>query len=257
MFSRPFYYRGLCHKNEHNGDKAEKKRISLRMFGNLARCICRKMNKETLTTSYEPDPAAVFAAATSIWTSCHHYANKSHCDLSEIFNGMDQLMRTAMSVANRFERWSCQHIDFEELTDVWPYLLEDKFGEACLDTIQIEALESFSDRDCLCVAIRMRLPVNLGHGLPVPVDVTAPNPMRNSPFRASRVQTVRTSNEEGDVSAFTWGDDPFDDEFSEPYFGLYGVCDDRTVEHVADRRTYSEIVSLAKKLAPGIDFFTP
>lgn len=212
------------------------------------------MNIEPLTTHYKTDPAAVFAAATSIWTACHRYADQNRCDLSEMFNGMDQLMRTAMSVANRFEQWSCQHIDFNELADVWPYLLEDKFGEACLDIIQLEALESFCDRDCLCVAIRMRLPINLDHGLPVPVDVTAPNPMQKSPFRAFRIQTVRTSNKDGDVSAFTWDDDPFDDDFSEPYFGLYGVYEDETIEHVADRRTYSEIVSLVKKLAPAIEF---
>lgn len=215
------------------------------------------MNKKALTKSYEPDPAGVFGAATSIWTACHQYADKTNCDLSEIFNGIDQLMRTAMSAADRFERWSCQHIDFEAVTDVWPYLLEEKFGKACLEIIPIENLESFNDRDCVCVAIRLRLPMSLDDGLPVPVDVTAPNPAKNSQFRAFRIQTVRTSNEDGDVSAFTWDDDPFDDDFSELYFGLYGVYEDETVEHIADRKTYSDAVSLAKKLAPGIDFAVP
>jgi hypothetical protein len=35
---------------------------------------------------------------------------------------------------------------------------------------------------------------------------------------------------------------------------LSGVNEDGTVEHIADRRTYSEILSLAKKLAPKVEF---
>lgn len=210
------------------------------------------MNAKSSTTNYGNDPAAEFAAAVSLWTACHKYADKNRCNLSETFNGIDQLMRTAMSIANRFERWSCQHIDFEEITDVWPYLLEDKFGKACLDLAPPEVLESFDDRDCLRVALRMRLPVKPNDKLPVPVDVTAPNPTPNSPFRKFRIQTIRISDEEGDVSAYTWDDDPFDGEL--PYFGLYGVYEDETVEHIADRQTYSEILCLAKKLVPAVEF---
>ena len=224
------------------------------MFGNLARCICRIMDTKTSSATDQFDPAAVFAAALSVWDACHQYAEKNHCNLSEIFNGIDQLMRVAMGLANRFERWSCEHVDFNELTDVWPYLLEDKFGDACLTIAPPKILESFDDSDCLRVAMRLRLPLILDDKLPVPVDVTAQNPTPNSSFRAYRIQTVRNSNEDGDVSAYTWGDEPFDDDFSEPFFGLYGVCADNMVEHIADRRTYSDAVSLAKKLVPGIEF---
>ncbi len=214
------------------------------------------MNTETSTPSYEPDPAAVFGAASSIWDACHEYAKESHCNLSEIFNGIDQLMRTVMDVADRFERWSCRHVEFSELADVWPYLLQDKFGKACLGISSPEALESFDDRGCLRTAMRLRLPIKPDGKLPVPVDITAPNPTPSSLFRSFRIQTVRTSNEDGDVSAFTWDDDPFDGEFSEPYFGLYGVYEDGTVEHVADRQTYDEILSLVKNLLPIVEFST-
>jgi len=69
-----------------------------------------------------------------------------------------------------------------------------------------------------------------------------------------RIQTVRNSTEDGDPTPYSFADDPFDESFGKPYFGLYGVLEDGTLEHIADRRTYSEALSLAKKLVPGIDF---
>lgn len=53
---------------------------------------------------------------------------------------------------------------------------------------------------------------------------------------------------------FTLDDEPFDENFGAPYFGLYGVDAGGVLEHIADRRTYAESVSLAQKLAPGIVF---
>src|SRR5215469_8894159 len=116
------------------------------------------MSTQTPSASYQVDPAAVFGAALSLWNACHKYAEKNKCNLSDAFNGIDQLMRVAMDVANGFERWSCQHVNFNELTDVWPYLLEDTFGETCLDITSLKALESFDDSDCLRVAMRLHLP---------------------------------------------------------------------------------------------------
>lgn len=41
------------------------------------------------------DPAAVFAAANSLWEECRKVAfNDRSLDLSEAYNGWDQLMRT-------------------------------------------------------------------------------------------------------------------------------------------------------------------
>lgn len=175
-------------------------------------------------------------------------------NLSEAFNGMDQLMRVVMRVGSQFETWSCRHIDFKELSDVWPYLLEDKFGDACVDIVSPNLLDSFDDRDCLRVAMRLRLPIIYDDNLPVPVDFAARNPTPGSPFRMFRIQTLRDSNDGRDVTAYRWNDDPFDEKFGQPYYGLYGVFEDGMVEHIADRRTYLEAVSLAKNLVPNIDF---
>jgi hypothetical protein len=137
--------------------------------------------------------------------------------------------------------------------NVWPYLLEDKFGQACLAHIVPEGLPQFNESDCLWVALHLRLPVMLDDTLPIPLDVTVPNPIAGTGFREFRIQTVRNSLEDGDVAPFVADDDPFDEEFGERYFGLYGVGEDGKLEHIADRKTYGEVLILARKLAPGIE----
>jgi hypothetical protein len=52
-------------------------------------------------------------------------------------------------------------------------------------------------------------------------------------------------------------DDPFDPEFGSVFFSLSGVTDDGLQEHIADRASYVEAVSLAQKLVPGIQFADP
>jgi hypothetical protein len=211
------------------------------------------MAEESRIETPAPDPAAVFACAFSLWEACNdHAAQDPSLNLSDSYNGMDQLMREVMHVANEFESWACPHVDFERLNDVWPYMLEDKFGEACLAVLVPTALAEFDNRDCLRVALRLRLPVKVNEDLPVPIDVTAYNPVSNSSFREFRIQTVRELLESSEIRPFTVNDEPFDEEFEVPYFALYGVGTDGLLEHIADRRTYLECVSLAQKLAPGI-----
>ena len=213
------------------------------------------MNTKISSASEQIDPAAIFGCASSLWEACQKHISHHHLDLSECYNGMDELMRVVMRIANQFETWSCRHINFKELSDVWPYLLQDKFGEACLDAMSPTGLASFNDSDCLRVAMRLHLPIIQDGKLPVPCDVIANNPTPNSQFRKFRIQTVRHENEEdGDIKPYTMDDEPFDENFGEPYFGLYGVYEDGMLEHIADRKTYSEALSLAKKLAPEIDF---
>jgi hypothetical protein len=98
--------------------------------------------------------------------------------MSECYNGGDEFMRVIMRAGTRFEEWACRHVAFEELDDVWPYLLEDWFGEACAGCIGIQALDTFEDKECLAVALRLRLPVKADASLPIPVDVFAMNPGR-------------------------------------------------------------------------------
>jgi hypothetical protein len=200
----------------------------------------------------DSDPAAVFAAAFSLWESINdEAAHDPKLNLSECYNGMDQLMREVMRIANQFETWSCTHVEFNELNDVWPYLLQDRFGAVCLKVLIPTALASFDETDCLRVALQLRLPIRPEDGLPVPVDVWIENPINESPFRQFRIQTVRNHVEDNEVVPYTVDDEPYDPDYGEPYFALYGVEEDGRMEHIADRTTYADAVSLAEKLAPG------
>lgn len=173
-------------------------------------------------------------------------------NLSDSYNGMDEFMRVLMRIANQFENWACEHIEFNEMNDVWPYLLEDKFGKACLDLLQPSALMEFEDKDCLRVALRLRLPVIVDGKLPIPFDLKMPNPFVGSEFKEFRIQTIRDSLENGHVVPFVVDDEPFDEEFDMPYFGIYGLYANGELEHIADRGTYADAVTLLKNLVPGI-----
>lgn len=201
------------------------------------------------------DDAAVFAIALSLWTHLNELAAKDRSlNLSDHFNGMDQLMREVMRVGRQFEEWSCEHIDFDELTDVWPYLLEDRFAKTCFDLLRWEALTQFDEDDCLRAAMALQLPVRADVGLPVPVDVKAALPKTDSSFVALRIQTVRRDLEHEDICPYVMGDEPHDSNFSELWFALYGVDEEGRCEHVADREKYSDLVALARRLCPGIAF---
>jgi len=205
--------------------------------------------------SERPDPAAVFGGALSLWNEFKIPSKANErANPADSYNGSDEFMRVVMGVATRFGEWASLHIAFDELNSFWPYLLEDKFGAACMRVISAKGLEKFDDRDCLRVALLLRIPVRLSDGLPVPVDVTAANPSSNSPFTAFRIQTVREAHEDFIYEPFTSADDPFDDNFKPPQFALYGVDSDGLLEHIADRQTYEEALSLAQKITPGVQF---
>ena len=211
------------------------------------------MSIEPEPGSEQLDPAGVFACALSLREACLKCAAADpQLSLSECYNGMDEFLRAMMRVGKAFEAWACAHVAFEQASEVWPYLMEEKFGDTCLEFMLPGALADFDDSDCLRVALRLRLPIHADDKLRVPVDVHAPNPISGSEFREFRIQTVRDDLDQGNVGPFTAGDDPFDDEFGPPYFALYGVGDDGVLEHIADRDTYSDALNLAQKLAPSV-----
>jgi hypothetical protein len=106
------------------------------------------------------DPAAIFACAKSLWDRCDEFRKTDRrLNLSGCYNGMDEFMRVVMRVGTRFENWASEHVDFDQLNDVWPYILADRFGDACVATILPTHLDQFNDHDCLMVALKMNLPI--------------------------------------------------------------------------------------------------
>lgn len=111
-----------------------------------------------MTLSDSSDPAAIFAIATSLWNECHkHAATDRSINLSDAYSGIDGLMREIMRIAAQFEAWACKHVNFDKLTDVWPYMLEDRFGKECLSILLADNLSDFDDHDCRRIAARLRL----------------------------------------------------------------------------------------------------
>lgn len=203
---------------------------------------------------HDLDPAAIFAAATSLRSACDAVAAANpSLNLSECYHGYDQLMREVMRIGMLFERWACVYVAFEKLGECWPYFLEDHFGAACLEVRSAESMTAFDESDCLKVAMELRLPVWVDDALPLALDVSGSPPMAFAAFRKLRIQTVRKCLATGDIEAFAPGDDPFDPEWSKPCYGVYGVDENGWCEHIADRPTYSAARSLVGKLAPGID----
>lgn len=197
------------------------------------------------------DPAAVLGAAVSLWQACQRDPRP---DLSARYGGGDQWMREVMRAATLFETWATRHVCFDEFDDCWPYLLEDRFGTACVELVGAEGLASFDERDCLRVALRLRLPVIGSGALIVPLCVEAENPIAGSDFRRLRIQTVRCAAGEDFVAPMTVDDDAFDEEFGPPFLALYGVDVDGRLEHIADRRSYVDARELVLRLARGIAF---
>jgi hypothetical protein len=200
-----------------------------------------------------PDPAAVLAIALSLREACLRAASAdSQLDLGESYAGMDQFMRELMRIAECFESWACAHVAFDEITEIWPYLLEEHFGNACLDLRRPDELEMFDHTDCLRLALQLGLPVYGGGQYPVPLVVHARHPVAESNFKEFRIQTMRNGFGSSDVSPLTVEDNPFDTNFDSPFYALYGVDPEGLLEHIADRSSYGEIRKLAQNLAPGV-----
>jgi hypothetical protein len=213
------------------------------------------MNEATEQAQSQADPAAVFACAHSLWKEINKSAReKPRVNLSECYNGLDQFMREVMRAATLFESWCCEHIDFDQTEDVWPYFLEDHFGKTYLLDHGCADLVHFDHEDCLRTAMRLRLPIIPDGKLPVPIDIRAPHLVEGSEFRELRIQTVRNLLTEDAIEPYTFEADPFDENFGEPYFGFYGVDEEGLVEHIADRRTLEEALLLAKNLVAGVTF---
>jgi hypothetical protein len=203
----------------------------------------------------EIDPAPVFGCALSLWKEFKKPSSDAgNVNVSECYNGGDEFMRVIMRVGICFEKWASQHIAFDHLDDVWPYLMETDFGATCLRVHGAMSLAKFNTDVCLRVALALRLPIRLDTSLPVPVEVIVPNPTIGSEFRALGIVTMRESSDGEDHDPLTVDDDPFDPEFEPPFFSLFGVDEGGGREHIADRETYAEAVNLACKLAPNIEF---
>jgi hypothetical protein len=108
----------------------------------------------------KPDPAAEFAVSWSLYEACAKQVTKNpYICLSEAYSGGDEFLRQVARIGRLFERWACAHVEFASLEDVWPYALQDRFGDACLQIHGADELRNFDEKDCLKVALKLKLPL--------------------------------------------------------------------------------------------------
>lgn len=199
----------------------------------------------------EPDPAAIFAAALSLWTTCNELEKKDPAtNLSDVFDSIDALMRVAMRLATKFETWACTTVDFDRLSGWWPYILQDQLGPACLDVFKLEGLPDFDDEDALKLALRLNLPLK-----PLaPVWIHAANPLAGAFFRRISIRSMREATDGSGIEPFTRQDDAFDPKYRTPFYGIYGVDQFGNSEHLADKDTLDEALAAIQHLIPGLVF---
>lgn len=88
--------------------------------------------------SHKPDPAGEFAAARSLYE--HILNSHSVEEITDSHEGQDNVMRRVMTLARAFELWACQHVDFVQLRDPWPYVLDEGFGAAVFEVWDASSL---------------------------------------------------------------------------------------------------------------------
>lgn len=117
--------------------------------------------------SAHADPAAVLACALSLYQSCMQQSRDDvTLNLSDRYKGIDQFLREVMRVATLFENWASEQVAFEELVEVWPYFMQDQFGDACIQVLDGGALNEFDANACMRVAHKLQIPRHVDGSLP-------------------------------------------------------------------------------------------
>lgn len=204
-----------------------------------------------------PDPAGVFAVAHSLWIAVFESSTRpGKLALSDFYQGLDELMRLVLRIGVLFESWSCRHIAFDTLDEVWPYFIADNFGSSWLRIHDVYSLRSFNEQDCLRAAWHLGLPIRVSDEFVLPMSVRVANPNTDSPFVEFWIQTTRTARTGGNPKLFTTLDELFDEEYKRPCYSLYGRTRSGNIKHIASRTSYTLMTSLAKNLIPTVAFPT-
>jgi hypothetical protein len=200
------------------------------------------------------DPAAIFCCAVSLRDAAMPLSDAGHYTLSDAYSGWNGFLQEVMRVATLFETWATAHVAFDHIGEVWPYFMEDRFGDACVEVADIWSLASFDETDCLRIAQHLQLPLYYEDGLVIPLEVRACNTVAGSGFAEFGIQTMRRHLVDAEVVPFISGDELWDEDYELPMLALSGITAEGQREHIADFATYREAVALVAKLAPGIDF---
>jgi len=79
---------------------------------------------------------SAFLAACSLRDAAVAAAQGCGGDLSAPFtDGYLGFVRLCRDIAEKFEQWAVEHVDWERIDEVWPYFLEENFGDAVLSVV--------------------------------------------------------------------------------------------------------------------------
>lgn len=110
-----------------------------------------------MSNPFKPDPAAALGVAISLSKLGESKVYREN--ISDTYAGGDEFMRQCMRVGELFETWACDHVDFEALDDVWPYMMQDKFADAAksagFDPLNLREING--DAECLEIAKALKL----------------------------------------------------------------------------------------------------
>ena len=81
-----------------------------------------------------------------------------------------------------------------------------------------------------------------------------PNPVIASAFYEFCIRAIHYHVEDEEPMPLKVGDEPWDPEWTDPVFAIYGVQADGIEMHITDFSRYRDAVALVEKLSPGIRF---
>lgn len=93
-------------------------------------------------------------------------------------------------VATLFETLATLHVSFDHLREVWPYVMEDHFGDACKAVPDVATLAGLDESDCLRISQQLKLPLFYEDRLSLPLQITAPNSVTGSAFTQAKRSEV-------------------------------------------------------------------
>lgn len=86
---------------------------------------------DTITThSFE---VSAFAASHSLYVAVQELCKQNNSNLSEAYDGGVGLMQECVRIGAEFDSWADSNVEFDRMTDCWPYLMDDRFGAVAIE----------------------------------------------------------------------------------------------------------------------------
>ena len=79
------------------------------------------------------DSISTFVATHSLYLRASLLAESNGTNLSRCYDGGVGFIGECVRIGNEFDAWACEHVDFDQMAETWPYLLEGQFGRIAIE----------------------------------------------------------------------------------------------------------------------------